>query len=109
MSRKEVKQDLSMQLKNEHCLWSFNEASVQQIPDDLLIEKVLVYLDLPDIDKLFSIYSFRRIKQVWLQHLVPQQEYYHSLNRFLAWWYFGIKNPDAYLKAMNTRHLNKWQ
>ena len=108
MSKKEVKQDLSQQLKREHCFWSFNEDSIQDIPDDVLIEKALVYLDLQDIDKLFTIYSFRKIKRVWLDALVPQQDYYHSLNRFLAWWYFGIKKPDSYLKAMNTRHLNKW-
>ncbi|MBR1800084.1 MAG: hypothetical protein IJ767_01105 [Bacteroidaceae bacterium] len=108
MSRQELKQDLMTQLKQEKCFWSFNKASVQDIPDDVLIEKVLVYLDLKDIDKLFSLYSFKRVKQVWLNELVPQQEYYHTLNRFLAWWYFGIKKPDAYLKAMNTRHLNKW-
>ena len=108
MLKKEVKQNLLDQLKKEHCFWSFNESSMQQIPDDVLIEKVLVYLDLPDIDKLFTIFSFKKVKRVWLEQLVPQQDYYHSLNRFLAWWYFGIKNPDTYLKAMNTRHLNKW-
>ncbi|MBR1800945.1 MAG: hypothetical protein IJ767_05545 [Bacteroidaceae bacterium] len=108
MSGKEIKQELTEQLKKEKCFWSFKEASVQDIPDDVLIEKVLVYLDLPDIDKLFSLYSRRKIKQVWLNELVPQQDYYHSLNRFFAWWYFGIKKPDSYLKAMNTRHLNKW-
>ena len=108
MLKKEVKQNLLDQLKKEHCSWSFNESSMQQIPDDVLIEKVLVYLDLPDIDKLFTIFSFKKVKRVWLEQLVPQQDYYHSLNRFLAWWYFGIKNPDTYLKAMNTRHLNKW-
>lgn len=108
MSKNEVRQNLLAQLKEEHCFWSFNAPSLQQIPDDVLIEKVLVYLDLPDIDKLFTIYSFRRVKRVWLEQLVPQQEYYYSLNRFLAWWYFGIKNPDSYLKSMVTRHLNKW-
>ena len=107
MSRKEVKLDLTQQLKKEHCFWSFNDASVQDIPDDVLIEKALIYLDLLDIDKLFTIYSFQKVKRVWLDNLVPQEDYYHSLNRFLAWWYFGIKKPDTYLKAMTTRHLNK--
>ncbi|MBO4802708.1 MAG: hypothetical protein J5545_12730 [Bacteroidaceae bacterium] len=108
MSKKEIiKQDLTRLLKEEHCFWSFNESSVQDVPDDVLIEKVLIYLDLQDIDRLFSIYSFQKVKRVWLDTLVPQQDYYHTLNRFLAWWYFGIKKPDAYLKAMTTRHLNK--
>lgn len=108
MSKKEVKQELTEQLKREHCFWSFNESSLQDIPDDILIEKSLVYLDLQDIDKLFNIYPFKKVKRIWLDTLVPQQDYYHNLNRFLAWWYFGIKKPDTYLKAMTTRHLNKW-
>ena len=105
--KKEVKERLTRQLKKEHCFWSFDEASLQDIPDDVLIEKTLVYLNLPDIDSLFTIYPFRNIKRVWLEYLVPQQDYYGTLNRFLAWWYFCVKRPDTYLRAMNTRHLNK--
>ena len=108
VSAVDIKRDLTNKLKKEHCFWSFQPSSVQDIADDVLIEKVLVYLDMPDIDKLFVIYPHHKVKQVWREYLVPQEEYYHSLNRFLAWWYFDIKRPDSYLKAMNTRRLNKW-
>lgn len=47
------------------------------------------------------------IKQVWLDYLVPQAEYLYTLNRFFAWYYFKAKKPDAYIKSMATRHLNK--
>lgn len=107
MSSAEIKNILSEQLKQEHCFWSVHDPSANDIPDDVLIEKVLVYLDIPDIDKLFTIYSPRKVKSVWLHNLVPQEEYYHTLNRFIAWWYFGIKHPDTYLKKMVTRHLNR--
>ena len=30
-----------------------------------------------------------------------------EINRFFAWYYFKVKNPDAYLKSMETRHMNK--
>lgn len=39
--------------------------------------------------------------------MVVQGDYYYSLNRFIAWYYFDIRYPDRYLKAMMTRHLNK--
>lgn len=107
MSSADIRHILTEQLEQEHCFWSMRPQSVHDIPDDILIEKVLVYLDLADIDKLFTIFSPRKVKEVWLHHLVPQEEYYHNLNRFLAWWYFGIKQPDTYLKRMVTRHLNR--
>ena len=77
------------------------------IPDDMLIEKTLLHLDLEEINQLFLIYPFKKIKQVWLDYLVPQAEYLYTLNRFFAWYYFKAKKPDAYIKSMATRHLNK--
>lgn len=102
-----IKQDLLVKLKQEHCFWSYDESSVQDIPDDMLIEKTLLYLDLKEINSLFRIFPFRKIKKVWLEHLVPQGEYLYTLNRFFAWYYFKAKNPDAYVKSMATRHFNK--
>ena len=109
MSNSEIKQTLLEKLKQEHCFWSYNESSIKEIPDDLLIEKTLLHLDLDEINLLFQIYSYRKIKRVWLECLIPQQEYLYTLNRFFAWYYFKAKKPDAYLKSMTTRYLNKIQ
>ena len=73
----------------------------------MLIEKTLIYLDMKEIDQLFLIYPFNKIKQVWRDYIIPQGEYLYTLNRFLAWYYFKIKRPDSYIKSMETRHLNK--
>ena len=102
-----IKSDLLNKLKQEHCFWSFNEDSISDISDDILIEKTLQYLDLEDIDQLFKVYSYRKIKQVWLEHLIPQEEYLYTLNRVLAWYYFKAKSPDAYIKSMATRYHNR--
>lgn len=45
-----VKSDLLAKLKQEHCFWSYNENSIKDIPDDMLIEKALLYLDLEEIN-----------------------------------------------------------
>ena len=95
MSSEVVKQELLAKLKQEHCFWSYNENSIKDIPDDMLIEKTLLHLDLDEISQLFLIYPFKKIKQVY------------TLNRFFAWYYFKVKKPDAYIKSMATRHLNK--
>jgi hypothetical protein len=102
-----IKSELLAKLKQEHCFWSFSEASVSDIPDDILIEKTLLHLDLDEIDQLFLIYPFKKVKQVWLDHLVPQEEYLYTLNRFLAWYYFKAKSPDQYIKSMATRYYNR--
>ncbi len=102
-----IKQELVSKLKQEHCFWSYRQESVKNIPDDILIEKTLLYLDLDEINRLFLIYPFKKIKRVWLDCLIPQEEYLYTLNRFLAWYYFKIKNPDVYIKSMATRYFNK--
>lgn len=98
---------LIQKLKAENCFWSYAGGSIDNISDDMLIEKTLVYLDLSDINMLFKLFPYSKIKRVWLDELVPQGEYLYTLNRFLAWYYFDIKHPDQYLKSMMTRHLNK--
>lgn len=107
MSNEVIKQELLAKLKQEHCFWSYNEDSIKDIPDDMLIEKTLLHLDLDDINRLFLIYPFKKIKQVWLDYFIPQEEYLYTLNRFFAWYYFKAKKPDAYIKSMATRHFNK--
>lgn len=107
MPNNAVKQKLLAKLKQEHCFWSYNESSIKEIPDDILIEKTLLYLDLEEINQLFQIYPFKKIKQVWLNYLIPQEEYLYTLNRFFAWYYFKAKKPDTYIKSMATRYLNK--
>lgn len=100
--------DYLIDLLNQECrLWSYDIRYDKDIPDDILIEKVMVYLDLQEIDMLFKLFSFQKIKRVWLDRLIPQEDYLYSLNRFFAWYYFGAKRPDAYIKSMATRHFNK--
>jgi hypothetical protein len=107
MLQPQAKQQLIGLLKQEQCFWSYSPDSIDNISDDILIEKVLLYLDMPEIDLLFQIYSYQKIKQVWLDKLIPQLDYYYSLNRFFAWYYFKSKRPDQYVKSMATRRFNQ--
>ena len=38
MSNDAIKQELLAKLKQEHCFWSYNEDSIKDIPDDMLID-----------------------------------------------------------------------
>lgn len=102
----EIRKELVKQLKDGNRFWSYDTDSVKDVPDDILIEKVLIYLDLKDIDKLFKILPYNVIKKSWREHVIPLGSMYYALNRFLAWYYFNIKDPGKYVKSVTTRHLN---
>ena len=88
--------------------WSYDEKSVRQnLSDEQLIEATLEKLDLDDINLLFQLFPAMKVKDVWRRTMVIRGDYYHSLNRFIAWYYLDIRYPDRYLKAMVTRHLSK--
>ena len=105
----EIKQNLFDKIKEENDFWSYDTGSLSwsEISDEQLIALTMRYLDLPEIKQLFVIYSVNKIKSVWREILVPEGEYLYTLNRFFAWYYFKAKNPDAYLKSLQTRHINK--
>ena len=99
------KEILSKKLIERNSFWSFKMP--QEIPDDILIEKTLIYLDLDDINKLFKLFPRKKIKQIWRDRLVIQGDYYLRLNKLLAWMYFDVKNPDRYIKTTIRKHINQ--
>ena len=108
MRVEEIRPFLIKKLKDEHRFWSYESDSVNDVPDDILIEKVLIYLDLDDIDKLFQLLPYEQIRKSWIDNLIPLGERYYSLNRFLALYYFNARKPGAYVNSKMTRHLNKF-
>jgi hypothetical protein len=100
------KEILSKKLIERNSFWSYKMRLDTPIPDDILIEKTLIYLDIEDINKLFNLFPKRKIKQIWRNRLVIQGNYYHRLNKLLAWMYFGIKKPDQYIKTTISKHIN---
>lgn len=76
------------------------------IPDDKIILNTLTHLDLPEINTLFQIWDKKYIKKVWREQMAIQGDYYRTLNLFLAWRYFDIKEPRKYLKMIETKHIN---
>ena len=107
MQKTGIKQHLIEQLRKEHAFWSYNPSSVQEVSDDLLVEWVMLYLDIDDINLLFQLLPFNCIKRAWLRNVVSQGERYYQLNVFFAWYYFNVKDPRRYVKSMATRAINK--
>jgi hypothetical protein len=103
------KEILCKKLIERNSFWSYKIQQDTLIPDEIIIEKTLIYLDIEDINKLFKLFPYKKIKQVWRNRLVIQGDYYRSLNKLLAWLYFDIKNPDKYFKTVVSQHLNKFK
>lgn len=104
---KEIRPYLVQKLKQEHYLWSYESDSINDIPDDVLVELVMLYLDMEEIDLLFKLFDYKKVKRAWIENVVAQGERYYTLNYFFAWYYFHAKRPRSYVKAMATRQLNK--
>lgn len=100
-----TKELLIEKLLKHNRFWSFNKQHLSEITDDIFIEKTLLYLDIEDINLLFKIYPQKKIKQVWLERLAAQGNYYARLNKFLAWMYFDIKLPEQYLKRLEKQRF----
>lgn len=107
MQNDEIRAYLIDKLKNEYAFWSYNVSSIQEISDSLLVELVMLYLDVDEIDLLFKFLPYKRIKKAWLESLVAQGEMYYQMNVFFSWYYFHVKDPKRYVKSMATRYLNK--
>lgn len=105
MIRQASKKLLIEKLLKHNRFWSFDLQHWPENTDDIFIEKSLLYLDIEDINTLFKIYPHKKIKQVWLERLASQGDYYARLNKFLAWMYFDIKQPERYLKRLENRRF----
>jgi hypothetical protein len=109
LEKEKIKLELLQKLHEKHAFWSYDKSSCQTISDWNLIKFVLIHLDIDDIDLLFTIYPKNKIKKVWLKELVTQGDYLKNMNLCFAYFYFDVKRPVQYLKAMETYQINrKW-
>lgn len=105
--KRKLKQGLIRRLKKANAFWSYNQDAIKDVPDHILVESVMLYLDIEDIDKLFSLFGYKKVKRVWLDRVAPQGEMFRCFNILYAWYYFGAKRPEAYVKSIETRHINR--
>jgi hypothetical protein len=100
-----LKAKLAGKLISNRVFWSYADVKADNISDEILIEKVLIYLDIDDINSLFLIYPYNIIRAIWQKEILIQDPFYHSLNLLLAFLYFHIKSPEKYIQKYSRRHL----
>jgi len=81
--------------------------SAERVPDEELIEKTFVSLDLGDIALLFELYQRDYIRKVWKHKMAIQGDYLYNLNVMIALYYFDIKQPEKYLRRVERAHVNQ--
>lgn len=97
-----IKADLIRKLHDEKAFWSFSKSSMAPIPDELLIEKVLLHLDIDSISSLFRLFPKKMIRDIWKEKMLSQEPAYHQLNRLYAFMYFDIRNQDRYIRDFKS-------
>ena len=102
-----IRQQLFRKLKKENCFWSYDVSKMKSISDESLIEHVLLYLDIDEINMLFPLFGYKKVKRVWLDRVAPLGAMFRQYNILYAWYYFGAKRPEAYVKSIETRHMNR--
>ncbi len=108
LNKEKLYKTLVNRLHQENAFWSYEKSEVMQIPDDVLISKVLLHLDIDDIKNLFKLYPKIKIQKVWKDTMLSQEPLYHGLNRLYSFLLFNIKNPDRYIQEYkNKRYKSK--
>jgi hypothetical protein len=106
---KDIRKLLKQELADQGVFWSYKKPEPDLIPDDILIEKTLINLDIEDINKLFLIFPKGKIRKIWNEKVVINDAQFHSMNLLFALLYFKIKNPDSYLKKSLNKHSKALQ
>ncbi|HUX57441.1 MAG TPA: hypothetical protein VMV77_10730 [Bacteroidales bacterium] len=101
----QLRKGLEKKLHEEKAFWSYDKSSIVIIPDDVLIEKVLLHLDIEDIQILFLLFPKRKIQKVWQEAILVREPLYHGLNRLYAFLFFNIEHPDRYIRYYKKKRL----
>jgi hypothetical protein len=101
----QLRKRLEKKLIEENAFWSYDRSSIGIIPDNEFIEKVLLHLDIEDVQSLFSLFPKRKIQKVWQEVVLSREPLYHNLNRLYAFLLFDIKHPDRYIRYYKNKHI----
>ncbi|GHT11188.1 hypothetical protein FACS189432_09190 [Bacteroidia bacterium] len=103
--KQQLEEELADRLLKANAFWSYANMSAENIPDEELIEKTFIYLDMKDIARLFVLYPRQFIRKVWREKMAIAGDYLFNLNVMIALYYFDIRQPEKYLKRIEQEHI----
>jgi hypothetical protein len=105
VDNKLLRKRLEKKLIEEHAFWSYDKSSIVIIPDVVLIEKVLLHLDIEDVQALFHLFPKKEIKKVWQDVVIPRDPLYRNINKLYAFMFFNIEHPDRYIRYYKNKYV----
>jgi len=102
-----LKESLFEKLVRANAFWSYDVKDVSAASDEDIVEKTLEVLDMDDISVLFEIFPRKFVRRVWDDRLACQGEYLQNLNMMIAQYYFGIREPEDYLRRKEISHIRR--
>lgn len=105
MNNKQLRKRLEKKLILRNAFWSYDKSSIVVIPDDVLIEKVLLLLDIEDVQALFYLFPKKEIKKVWQDVVLPRDPLYRNINKLYAFMFFNIEHPDRYIRYYKNKYI----
>jgi hypothetical protein len=105
VNNKQLRKRLEKKLIKRNAFWSYDKSSIMVIPDDVLIEKVLLHLDIEDVQALFFLFPKKEIKKVWQDVVLPREPLYHNINKLYAFMFFDIEHADRYIRYYKNKHI----
>jgi hypothetical protein len=105
VDNKQLRNKLKKKLIKENAFWSYDKSSIVIIPDDVLIEKVLLHLDIEDVQALFYLFPKKEIKKVWQDVVLPRDPLYRNINKLYAFMFFNIEHTDRYIRYYKNKYI----
>jgi len=104
-----IKQKLLNYLIGLNAFWSFDKQSItlDNLSDNLFIEKALIFADVNQLIDLFSIFPKKQILSIWQKKILSDDRYY-KLNCYLGTFFFGIKNIEKYIEN-NKKQFSRYE
>ncbi|SRR6056297_652831 len=101
------KASIVKKLKTQGFFWSYTIENPDAVPDEILIEEVLRYGDVEDIQWAFAFYGRSEVFKIWKKHLIPDDRIYRH-NYYLSRVFFDIDEPHAFLEK-NARIFSRYE
>ncbi len=101
-----TRQQLIRKLSAQGVFWSYKTDDYTRIPDEILIEHVLRWADVPDILALFNLFPKSKIQKIWEKSLIPDERIYGH-NYYLGKVFFDIKDTAGHIakfQKLNNRY-----
>ncbi|MBK8491423.1 MAG: hypothetical protein IPL49_11200 [Saprospirales bacterium] len=91
-----TKPEFIQSLLPKNLFWSYDTREEQSIPDEVVIEQVLLYGDVPDLTQLFHLWDKKLIQKIWEEQLLPHERH-RKINYYLGVFFFQIPHINNFL------------